>query len=121
MISRSPKGALQLSRQRAICSQTTALAGKGYDSSSFRQWLRKRGTKPVIPPRRNRKVRYRYDRQLYKQRNRVERMFGRLKDYRRIARALRSQRAELYVSRVRSRHCDMVARVQRPEPNGRLH
>jgi len=47
--------------------------------------LRKRGTKPVIPPRRNRKVRYRYDKQIYKQRNRVERMFGRLKDYRRIA------------------------------------
>jgi transposase len=47
--------------------------------------LRNRGTKPVIPPRRNRRVRYRYDKQLYKQRNRVERMFGRLKDYRRIA------------------------------------
>ena len=47
--------------------------------------MRKRGTKPVIPPRRNRKVRYRYDKQIYKQRNRVERMFGRLKDYRRIA------------------------------------
>jgi len=61
------------------------LADKGYDSTSFRQWLRKRGTKPVIPPRRNRKVRYRYDKQIYKQRNRVERMFGRLKDYRRIA------------------------------------
>ena len=47
--------------------------------------MRKRGTKPVIPSRRNRKVRYRYDKQIYKQRNRVERMFGRLKDYRRIA------------------------------------
>ena len=47
--------------------------------------MRKRGTKPVIPPRRNRKVRYRYDKQLYKKRNRVERMFGRLKDYRRVA------------------------------------
>ena len=47
--------------------------------------MRKRGTRPVIPPRRNRKVRYRYDKQLYKQRNRIERMFVRLKDYRRIA------------------------------------
>ena len=39
----------------------------------------------VIPPKRNRKVRRDYDKELYKDRNKVERFFNRLKHYRRIA------------------------------------
>lgn len=61
------------------------IADKGYDSAAFRDWLRKRGTTPVIPPRKSRKHQYRYDKALYRQRNVIERMFGRLKDFRRIA------------------------------------
>ena len=61
------------------------LADKGYDSVSFRNFLKARGTRPVIPPRKNRKIQYPYDKQLYRQRNQIERSFGRLKDYRRIA------------------------------------
>ena len=61
------------------------LADKGYDSKPFREWLRKRGTKSIIPPRNGRKVRFRYDKQLYKLRNRIERSFGRFKDFRRVA------------------------------------
>jgi hypothetical protein len=37
------------------------------------------------PPRKNRKVQYDYDKTIYKQRNVIERMFCRLKDWRRIA------------------------------------
>jgi transposase len=58
------------------------IADKGYDSTAFRNWLRKRGTTPVIPPHKSRKVQYRYDKALYRQRNVIERMFGRLKDFR---------------------------------------
>jgi transposase len=47
--------------------------------------LAARNIKPCIPGRRNRKEQIEYDTELYKQRNRVERMFGRLKDWRRIA------------------------------------
>jgi transposase len=61
------------------------IADKGYDSKALREWLEERGTKPVIPPRKNRKVQYEYDQALYKQRNLIERMFNRLKDFRRIA------------------------------------
>ena len=61
------------------------IADKGYDSAAFRNWLRKRGTTPVIPPRKSRRVQYRYDKTLYRQRNIIERMFGRLKDCCRIA------------------------------------
>ena len=61
------------------------VADKGYDSRALREWLEARGTRPVIPPRRYRRVQYAYDRTVYKQRNIIERMFCRLKDWRRIA------------------------------------
>ncbi len=61
------------------------VADKGYDSQALREWLRERGTEPVIPPRKNRTIQYDYDRAIYKQRNIVERMFCRLKDWCRIA------------------------------------
>ncbi len=60
------------------------VADKGYDSQELREWLEERGTRPVIPPRSNRKVQYDYDKAAYKQRNVIERMFCRLKDWRRI-------------------------------------
>lgn len=61
------------------------VADKGYDSKDLRKWLEERGTVAVIPPRKNRKVQYDYDKAVYKQRNVIERMFCRLKDWRRIA------------------------------------
>ena len=61
------------------------VADKGYDSKALREWLEERGTQPVIPPRSNRKTQYDYDKAIYKQRNVIERMFCRLKDWRRIA------------------------------------
>src|SRR5690349_7409323 len=61
------------------------VADKGYDSGPLREWLEARGTTPVIPPRRYRKVQYAYDRAVYRQRNIIERMVCRLKDWRRIA------------------------------------
>ena len=61
------------------------VADKGYDSKALREWLEARGTQPVIPPRKNRNIQYDYDKAIYKQRNIIERMFCRLKDWRRIA------------------------------------
>jgi len=61
------------------------LADKGYDGDRFRENLLMRGILPVIPPRSNRKVPAHPDYRRYKDRNRVERMFGKLKQQRRIA------------------------------------
>ena len=61
------------------------IADKGYDSAPLRLWLHQRGSEAVIPPRRNRKVLYLYDRTLYRHRNVIERTINRLKDWRRIA------------------------------------
>jgi len=63
----------------------TLIADRGYDSDRFRTALILRGTAPCIPPRKNRKVQHAYDATLYRQRHRIEIMFGRLKDWRRIA------------------------------------
>jgi transposase len=69
----------------AMPASAELVADKGYDSQALREWLRARGTQPVIPPRKNRKIQYDYDKAIYKQRNIIERMFCRLKDWRRIA------------------------------------
>ena len=61
------------------------IADRGYDSDRFRTTLTARGTMPCIPPRKNRKVQHPYDTILYRQRHRIEVMFGKLKDWRRIA------------------------------------
>ena len=61
------------------------LAGKGYDSNWFRTALLERGIVPCIPSNRTRKRPLPYDKLLYRQRHKIENMFGRLKDWRRIA------------------------------------
>jgi transposase len=58
---------------------------KGHDSNDLRAWLAERGTLADIPSKKNRKVQFDCDHAIYKQRNVVERMFCRFKDWRRVA------------------------------------
>jgi transposase len=60
------------------------LGDKGYDADWFREGLIERGITPCIPHKSNRKTQIDYDRTLYKQRHKIEIMFGRLKDWRRL-------------------------------------
>lgn len=61
------------------------LADKGYDSDAIVEHVEAMGAKAVIPPKRNRKQKREYDKGLYKQRNRIERCFSKLKCFRRFA------------------------------------
>lgn len=61
------------------------LADRGYDSNRFRAELAARGITPCIPSTKSRKVPLLYDKVLYRRRHRIENMFGRLKDWRRVA------------------------------------
>jgi transposase len=61
------------------------IADKGYDADSIRTHIRYQGAVPNIPNRSNRKAKYRWTKALYRERNRVERFFNKLKQYRRIA------------------------------------
>lgn len=61
------------------------LADKGYDADSIRKELLLHGTRPVILPKSNRKDPPSCDFNVYKDRNRIERMFNKIKQFRRIA------------------------------------
>ncbi len=61
------------------------LADKAYDADSLRNWLVARQVKPVIPSTAARRTPYPLDRRAYRRRNVIERLFGRLKNWRRIA------------------------------------
>ena len=60
------------------------LGDKGYDADWFRQALAERGITACIPSKSNRKAPIEHDRILYRQRHRIENMFGRRKGRRRI-------------------------------------
>ena len=61
------------------------IADRAYDARRLRNWLTEHGCEPVIPPNPTRKHPHSYDPIVYKARNLIERMFCRLKDFRRIA------------------------------------
>ena len=61
------------------------IADKAYDANSLRQLLADQGAKAVIPSTTSRRQPIPYDKTLYRQRNVIERMFARLKDFRRVA------------------------------------
>lgn len=62
------------------------IADKGYDSDGIVKHIEtEMQARAVIPPRSNRKQQRNYDRGLYKLRNRIERCFNKLKQFRRFA------------------------------------
>ena len=61
------------------------LADRGYDADHLRQLLAQIGAEAVIPSTTSRRAPIPYDVIAYKDRNRVERMWCRLKDFRRVA------------------------------------
>jgi transposase len=61
------------------------IADKAYDSDAIRATVKAAGMKAVIPSNRSRKRRIRHDKALYRERNRIERCFNKLKHFRRLA------------------------------------
>ena len=70
------------------------IADKGYDSNEILNFIQRQGATAVIPPKSNRRVPRAYDREVYKERNLIERAFNKLKHWRRIA--TRYDRRSLY-------------------------
>jgi len=61
------------------------LADKGYDAGYIVDGIVGMGAEAVIPPMAHRKILRDYDQFLYKERNLIERLFGKLKHFRAIA------------------------------------
>jgi len=57
---------------------------RAYEGDAMQEIVRNFGMEPVVPPKKNRLVPWEYDRELYKKRNEVERLFRRLKGFRRV-------------------------------------
>ncbi len=69
----------------ADCPATFAVADKAYDSNAIRVALMERDLSPVIPSTASRTEPIPHDPDLYRERNRVERLIGKLKQFRAIA------------------------------------
>ena len=66
-------------------SNSPALAmDRAYEDDSTRQLALDLGFVPVVAPKRNRLAPWEYDREMYKRRHEIERLFRRLKGFRRI-------------------------------------
>ena len=57
---------------------------RAYEGDETLQLARELGYLPVVPPNPKRRVPWKYDRVLYRRRNEIERLFRRLKAYRRV-------------------------------------
>ena len=82
---------------RSMPQAKVLLADRGHDADWFRNALTDKGITPCIPSKRNRKVQIEHDAILYKKRHKIENMFGRLKDWRRIAMRF-DRRADIFLS-----------------------
>ncbi|KIC17437.1 transposase [Leisingera sp. ANG-DT] len=61
------------------------LGDRGHDADWFREALKDKGIRACIPDRKQRKKPVKHDKRRYNRRNRIEIMFGRLKDWQRVA------------------------------------
>jgi transposase len=69
----------------AVTTPKRLIADKAYDAESLRRWLKARRIKAVIPSTATRTKPYPLDRRIYRRRNQIERLFCRLKNWRRVA------------------------------------
>ncbi len=80
----APEGRKLLARMGPLDTRPALVMDRAYEGNETRQLALELGFTPVAPPRKIRTDPWQYDRTLYKRRNEVERLFRRLKGYRRI-------------------------------------
>ena len=69
----------------AMAPNRRLIADKAYDAYQLRYWFVERGIEAVIPGRARRKVAYPLNRAAYRHRNIIKRVFGKLRNWKRIA------------------------------------
>ena len=57
---------------------------RAYEGDETRQLALDLGFTPIVPPKKNRLKPWEYDREMYRRRNEIERLFRRLKGFRRV-------------------------------------
>jgi len=80
----APEGRKLLNKLEKPANNPAMIMDKAYEDVATRQLVLDLGFVPVVPPKSNRVDPWEYDKELYKRRNEVERLFRRLKGFRRI-------------------------------------
>ena len=80
----APEGRRLLQAMAPPVSQVYLLMDRAYEGIETRQLALELGYMPVVPPKKNRISPWEYDRAMYRRRNEIERLFRRLKGFRRI-------------------------------------
>ena len=80
----APHGRALLEELGQMHQGLSLLMDRAYEGDETRQLVLDLGMTPVVPPKSNRLHPWDYDRAIYKKRNEIERLFRRLKGFRRI-------------------------------------
>ena len=80
----APEGRKLLNRLGQQHNRVSLIMDRAYEGNETRQLALELGYEPVVPPLRTRVEPWEYDREMYKRRNEIERLFRRLKGFRRI-------------------------------------
>ena len=80
----APEGRKLLNRMGQQHDNPSLIMDRAYEGDETRQLALALGYTPVVPPKASRLDPWEYDREMYKRRNEIERLFRRLKGFRRI-------------------------------------
>ena len=80
----APEGEILIENVERLDEQVYMLMDRAYEGEKMRDKVTEKGFVPVVPPKKNRKKPWEYDRELYKRRNEIERYFLRLKRFRKV-------------------------------------
>jgi transposase len=80
----APEGQALLQQIGTPSQPLKLIMDKAYEANAMRQLALDLGYEPVVPPKSNRLNPWTYDRKVYARRNEIERLFRRLKGFRRI-------------------------------------
>ena len=109
----APEGRKLLNTLAKPAHSPAMIMDRAYQDDATRQLVLELGFVPVVPPKSNRLDPWQYDKELYRRRNEVERLFRRLKGFRRIFSRfdkLDISSSASSSSRSSSRRCDSVNR-----------
>ena len=79
-----PEGRISIASIGTDFTGIPILMDKAYQGDETRALAAEYGHEPIVPPKKNRKFPWDYDKEKYKRRNVVERLFRRLKEFRRV-------------------------------------
>ncbi len=80
----APEGRKLLRTLQPPESPVCLVMDRAYEGDETRQLVLDLGFTPVVPPKQNRAEPWEYDREMYRRRNEIERLFRRLKGFRRV-------------------------------------